>query len=63
MAFDATVHSLVTFTSAPGAGFGPAVPAGDATSAATSLNLTVAGLATLVWTSSAGAFEATEPVS
>jgi hypothetical protein len=62
-AFDATVHSLVTFTSAPGAGFGPAVPAGDATSVTASLDLTVPGRATLVWTSSAGAFDATEPVS
>ena len=61
--FDATVHSLVTFTSPPGAGFGPAVLVGDATSAAASLNLTVPGHATLVWTSSAGAFESTEPVS
>jgi hypothetical protein len=62
-AFDATVHSLVTFKSAPGAGFGAAVPIGDATSAVSSLNLTVPGRATLVWTSSSGAFEATEPVS
>lgn len=63
VAFDATVHSLVTFASPPGAGFGPAVRIGDATSAPASLNLTVPRLATLVWTSSAGAFEATEPVS
>jgi hypothetical protein len=54
VAFDATVHSLVTFISAPGAGFGPAVPAGGATSVTASLNLTVPGRATLVWTSSPG---------
>jgi hypothetical protein len=47
VAFDAAVHSLVTFTSAPGAGFGPAVPAGDATSVTASLNLTVPGRPTL----------------
>jgi hypothetical protein len=62
-AFDATARSPITFTSPPGAGFGSGVPAGDSTSAITSLNLTVPGRATVVWTSSAGAFEATEPVS
>ncbi|HEV2377345.1 MAG TPA: hypothetical protein VGS19_34925 [Streptosporangiaceae bacterium] len=60
---DSTAKSLVTFTSAPGAGFGPGTPLGDLTSNITSLNLTVPGRATLVWASSAGASEATEPVS
>jgi len=63
VAFDATARSLITFTSAPGTGFGPAVPIGDSTSSVASLNLTVPGHATLVWTSSTGSFEATEPAS
>ena len=59
---DVTTDTVTVLTSPPGGGFGPAATFPDSIFEIDNLNI-APGRATLVWDTSSGAFESTEPVS